>query len=389
MTDQTSEVRRILSCDGGGIRGIITLRCLEALETRVGPLKEFFHMFAGTSTGAVIAGALAAGISVKELIALYTNRRFEIFSQRLFGCLHPLVTKFKKKPLHRILREKLADITLADLEHDVLITAVDTVRSETIYFTSFRVPGNPGARYGTYRKVRLRDAIEASVSAPTYFAAHGRFIDGGTTVYNNPAYVAAVEALRYSSNRRADPPQPSFYDNAHVEVYSFGVGAQTNCMEPGEAEKKWSICWLTYVIGESSNQAGFEQSYVAQSELDIAEKTIAFYRYDIYLNRMVLQWAVPDSTIDPRTLAPDTALDEARFHLLDEIGKKYGQRIFPRSFTAPTPPAAGVSRAERSRIIVRREGAAGHWDKFGQPGLPPDYVDQVLAEFREIDRRFE
>jgi patatin-like phospholipase/acyl hydrolase len=384
-------VRRILSCDGGGIRGIITLRCLEALESRVGSCQSFFHMFAGTSTGAVIAGALAKGMSVGELISLYTDRRFEIFSQRLLGFLHPVVTKFRKGPLHRILRKEIGDVTLAELACDVLITAVDTVRSETIYFTSFQMPGNPGDRYGTYRKVRLRDAIEASVSTPTYFTAHGRFIDGGTTVYNNPAYVAAVEALRYSSNKRANPPQPSCFDGARVEVYSFGVGTQTNRMKPGEAERKCGLGWLKYVINESSNQAGFEQSYVAQSELDIAERTVAFYRYDIFLNRKIVEWAMPGSTIDPRTLEPDSAIDEERFRLLDEIGKKYGQRIFPPSFIPPAPPAlpaSGAPGAQQTRIVLQ-QGAAGHWDKFGQPALPPDYADQVLREFDEVDRRLD
>ena len=387
------KVRRILSCDGGGIRGIITLRCLEALESRVGPCQSFFQMFAGTSTGAVIAGALARGLSVKDLISLYTDRRFEIFSEQFLGCLHPVVTKFRKKPLHRILRECLGDVTLADLACDVFITAIDTVRAETTYFTSFQVPGNPNARYGTYRKVRLRDAIEASVSTPTYFKAHGRFIDGGATVYNNPAYAAAVEALRYSSDRQANPPQSSCYDDARVEVYSFGVGTQTNGMAPGEAERKCSLGWIKYVINESSNQAGFEQSYVARSELDIAEQVIAFYRYDVYLTQQTVRWAMPDSTIDARTLEPDTAIDEERFRLLDEIGKKYGQQIFPSSFTAPSPPAQPVSygaRGAQQTGIARKHGAAGEWNQFNKPPFnPQDYVNEVLAEFDEVDRRFD
>ncbi len=387
-----AKVRRILSCDGGGIRGIITLRCLEALELRVGPCRSFFQMFAGTSTGAVIAGALARGMTVKELIALYTDRRFEIFSKRFLGCLHPLVTKFKKRPLHRILREYLGDVTLAELACDVLITAVDTVRAESIYFTSFQVPDNPDARYGTYQKVRLRDAIEASVSTPTYFTAHGRFIDGGTTVYNNPAYVAAVEALRYSADKQANPPQSSFFDDARVEVYSFGVGTQTYPMKPGEAQRKCSIGWLKYVINESSNQAGYEQSYIARSELDMAERAIAFYRYDIYLNRQTVKWAMPDSTIDPRTLEPDTAIDEERFRLLDEIGKKYGQQIFPPSFTPPSPPAQAASGALSAQQtgIARKLGAAGGWNQFNMPQFRrQDYVGEVLAEFDEVDRRLD
>lgn len=380
------ETRRILSCDGGGIRGIITLRCLEALEARVGPCNKYFDMFAGTSTGALIAGSLAVGISVSDLIELYTDRRFEIFSRRLVGFLHPLVTKYSKKALHQVLHEYFGDVTLAELNYDILITAVDTVRSETAYFSSFRLPVGGGARHGTYQKVRLRDAVEASASAPTYFPAHGRFIDGGTTVYNNPAYVAAVEALRYSSDKNRQPPEPSRYDDAPVEVYSFGTGLQARAMEPDEAMRKSGLGWVKYVIGESGNQAGYQQSYVSQSELDIAEQAIAFYRYDLYLTPQVILWAVPGSTIDPETLALD-AIDDEHFELMNELGKKYGQRLFPPNFTAPAPPPTPVSSAAAGQAgIVRRTGAAGSWDQYGKPPLPPDYVKDVLAQFDAVDR---
>ena len=57
-----AKTRRILSCDGGGIRGIVTLRVLEAFESRFGPCYEYFDMFAGTSTG---APAFSAGIETR------------------------------------------------------------------------------------------------------------------------------------------------------------------------------------------------------------------------------------------------------------------------------------------------------------------------------------
>lgn len=319
------QLRRILSCDGGGIRGIITLRCLEALETRIGPCGRYFDMFAGTSTGALIAGALAHGMPVSKLIELYTERRADIFSRRLFGCLHPLVTKYHKKGLHRILCEYFGDVTLAQLNHDILITAVDTVRSETIYFSSFRLPAGAAARHGTYQKVRLRDAIEASASAPTFFAAHGRFIDGGTTVYNNPAYVAAVEALRYSSDKSREPPEPSRYDDAVVEVYSFGTGFAARAMEPDEA-------------------------------------------------------------IDPETLALD-AIDDEAFDLMDALGRKYGAYLFPPGFAAPAPPSA--SAAAQRPAIVRRTPARGEWHEYGKPPMPPNYVNEVLAQLDEINRKLD
>lgn len=343
-------------------------------------------MFAGTSTGALIAGSLAAGISVTELIRLYEERRSEIFSRRFFGFLHPVVTKYSKDGLRRVLWEYFGDRRLADLNHDVLITAVDTVRSETTYFSCFRLPPAAGEPcYGTYRQVRLRDAIEASASAPTYFPAHGRFIDGGTTIYNNPAYVAAVEALRYSSDKKRQPPQPSRFDGARVEVYSFGTGTQAQAMEPYEAVKKSGLGWIKYVIGESSDQAGIQQSYVAQSELELALKAIAFYRYDVYLTAEHIEWAVPGSRVDPASLSLD-AVDDERFEILSELGKKVGQRVFPPGWTAKMEagiPTVGDTATDVE--IVRRQERAGEWIRLGKPKLPDDYVQQVLDQFDQID----
>ena len=372
------QTRRILACDGGGIRGIITLHCLKALEDRVGPLVRYFDMFAGTSTGAMIAGALAAGTPVAELIDTYTRRRREIYTRSPLWFLWPLATKYRKGPMHRFLRETFEEHRLAGLPADLLITAVDTVRSEITYFSSFKLLD--GERYGAYREVRLRDAIEASASAPTYFKAHGRFIDGGSTVYINPAYAAAVEALRYSSPQ--DQPQLSRYFNARIEVWSFGTGTFARSMEPGEAMGTFAAEWLAYLIEESSTQAGEQQSYIAQSELELAERAIVLYRHDLYLTpRVIWDWAPPGCIFDPDELALD-AVDEKRFALLDALGRRYAARLFPPAWAPPAPPApaGGVSTP-----VVDRKNAAGYWDKYGKPPMPADYPARVLAEFEALD----
>jgi len=367
------QTRRILACDGGGIRGIITLRCLEALEARVGPLYQYFDMFAGTSTGAVIAGSLAAGIPIDKLIQTYIDKRREIYARSPLWWAWPLVTKYRKRPMHRFLMETFEDRTLADLKRDILITAVDTVRSETTYFTSFLKLGSPTGRYGTYQNVRLRDAVEASASAPTYFRPHGRFIDGGSTVYINPAYVAAVEAMRYSSDRKQN--QPSRYDNARIEVYSFGTGAFARSMRKGQAMKTRSLCWVPYLINESASQAGELHSYVTHSELDIAQQSVILYRHDVYFTRKVLQEAMPGSEIDPERLDLD-AVDDERFGLLDAIGKMYARRLFAApdgdwNPPATTFPAPRASNPAVSAAIAARAGAAGYWDQYGREPMPP------------------
>lgn len=360
--------RWILSCDGGGIRGIVTLRCLEALEAFAGaPCRALFDMFAGTSTGAIIAGALASGrLGVPELIALYRDRRTEIFAPRFGSFLHPLVTKYHKAPLHRLLREQLGDLTLEQCGRDLMITATDTVRSETIYFSAFHPPTGPP--FGLYRNLPIRHVIEASASAPTYFVPHGRFIDGGIGVHNNPCYAAAVEALRYSSDRRAG--QPWTYDHQRVMVFSFGTGMQANAMEPGEALRKWGVGWIQWVIGEGMDQANVQQSYVCFNELDAVAQAVRFYRYDLYLTPPVLVQAGVAADFDPGRLTLDAVDDEA-FKVLDEVGRFYADHLRVSGFflQSPEPPAAG------------------HWDEFVLPPLPADYLQQISDDFVEMDER--
>lgn len=75
--------RWICSIDGGGLRGIFPLRMLEQLEAYYGkPCSEMFDMFAGTSTGSIIASMLATGHSVKDVISLYTTLKYR---ERLFA----------------------------------------------------------------------------------------------------------------------------------------------------------------------------------------------------------------------------------------------------------------------------------------------------------------
>ena len=77
-----TERRRILAIDGGGVRGIIPAVVLARLEQATGkPARETFDFLAGTSTGAVIAGALAAGIPADRLVSLYRRRGPELFGR--------------------------------------------------------------------------------------------------------------------------------------------------------------------------------------------------------------------------------------------------------------------------------------------------------------------
>src|SRR3954463_12173122 len=74
-------MKRILSIDGGGIRGIIPASTLVALEQQLGkPVRECFDFLAGTSTGALIAAAAAAGVPATRILDIYIQRAGEVFT---------------------------------------------------------------------------------------------------------------------------------------------------------------------------------------------------------------------------------------------------------------------------------------------------------------------
>jgi hypothetical protein len=385
MTQTQTQPRRILSCDGGGVRGIITLRCLEQLEQSVGKsCHDYFDMFAGTSTGAFIAAALASGKTVKELIQVYDRLRKEVFRRRLRSILHPLVIKYSKDGMRQFLREYFGDTRFSALQKDIMITAVDTFRSETAYFSCFRLPN--GERYGAYQDIRLRDAVEASASAPTYFRSHGRFIDGGCTVYNNPAYMAVVEALRYSSER--DKDEPSGYDDVPLEVYSFSTGLVRHAVEKGTAPGKWSLGWVKYVLETGSDHANYHQSYVAQTELDLAARTIGFHRYDLYICHETLRNARVDGDIDPATLTLD-AVNDNEFRALDKLGQHFGEELRKTGRFDPLVGRPATSGNAQADLVKQHKNPKNLWVKEPMPRMPHGYAKEVLDEFDEMDKRSE
>src|SRR5436190_3051547 len=93
-------MKRILSIDGGGIRGIIPASTLVALEQQLGrPARECFDFLAGTSTGALISAALAAGVPATRILQIYTQRAGEIFTPSgFFAKAKRLITGYMYDP---------------------------------------------------------------------------------------------------------------------------------------------------------------------------------------------------------------------------------------------------------------------------------------------------
>src|SRR5215217_4558516 len=109
--DDTDGRRYLLSIDGGGIRGIIPATLLVALERATGrPARETFSFVAGTSTGAIIASALAADIPAQRVLDLYLRRAREIFTRSPLNLPRRIVTgsMYSVGRLHQILKEEFS-----------------------------------------------------------------------------------------------------------------------------------------------------------------------------------------------------------------------------------------------------------------------------------------
>ncbi|MFB2922712.1 CBASS cGAMP-activated phospholipase [Aerosakkonema funiforme] len=231
---------RILSLDGGGIRGVIPTVILEEVEKLIDrPLNQYFDLIAGTSTGSILAAAIATGRRSREILELYRQKGKTIFPytsrwspQRLkllleYGFSAP---KFSDRGLINALKEQFGNIKLSDIDTSprLLITAYDTIDRETIVFKSWQ-------KYKPWIDAPLWELCVSSSAAPTYFPAHllktqdkdYSLIDGGVGA-NNPTACAVAEALRLDNPVR------------EISVLSIGTGNSTNSI-PFAQVRAWGV----------------------------------------------------------------------------------------------------------------------------------------------------
>ena len=200
----TGDVRmkRILSIRGGGIRGIIPCCALVKLEQQLGGLtRDHIDMVAGTSTGALLAAAVAAGIPAAELLKVYTERSKEVFTPTgIIGKAKQVARGWIYDPanLHKVLVSvfgKSANLTINECPIDVMIPATSMDGHNWFFVRDNRKNASTTGNWP------LLDVATASASAPTYFApwkiGTEEFFDGGAGGNANPVYQAAVEAFYY------------------------------------------------------------------------------------------------------------------------------------------------------------------------------------------------
>lgn len=205
--------KRILTLDGGGIKGAFAASFLQTIEEATGKrIADHFDLIAGTSTGGIIALGLGLGMSTKEITQFYLNDGPRIFDQKSplekHGWLTFCASKFKQAfnsgkqiatpkyepfELKKALERAFQDKCLGDSSVRLLIPAYHADNEDVYVFKT-----RHHERFQMDWKESVVDVAMATAAAPTYFRAHpmpsgSPLIDGGIWA-NNPAGIAAVEA---------------------------------------------------------------------------------------------------------------------------------------------------------------------------------------------------
>ncbi|HTE15185.1 MAG TPA: patatin-like phospholipase family protein [Burkholderiales bacterium] len=249
--------KKILAMDGGGIRGMISVEILAGIEDmlrrelKAGPdfvLADYFDFVAGTSTGAIIAACIAAGMSMARIRKFYEESGVEMFDRA--SLLKRLHYKYGDDNLVRKLKSELgAATTLGDPKLRCLLMMV--LRNATTD-SPWPVSNNPLARYNQGARadcnlnLPLWQLVRASTAAPTFFppevvnlgAKSFVFVDGGVTMYNNPAFHAFLMATTqpYQVNWEAG--------QNNMLLVSIGTGVKPNAndaLEPGQMHLGYEV----------------------------------------------------------------------------------------------------------------------------------------------------
>ncbi|WP_419873090.1 CBASS cGAMP-activated phospholipase [Candidatus Pristimantibacillus sp. PTI5] len=189
-------MKRILSIDGGGIKGVFPASFLATLEDAIGDnVANYFDLIVGTSTGGIIALGLGLGLPAKEILSFYESEGPKIFKSSMLTKFKSLGTaKYSVTPLRSALYETFGNKQLGESRTRLVIPAMNIETGEVhVYKTSH----NPDY-FRDYKEMAVNVAL-GTAAAPTYFKTHVSesgtpIIDGGMWA-NNPVGVAVVEAI--------------------------------------------------------------------------------------------------------------------------------------------------------------------------------------------------
>jgi uncharacterized protein len=310
--------KRILSIDGGGVRGLLTLGMLKRIESILAArspapalfrLSDYFDLIGGTSTGGIMATLFALGKSVDEVTKLYLDMCPRIFGKPNFLSRFYIGSKFKAAHFRGVIDEvfdgimhesgRQALLAPAQRPHhpnlgsDLLRTGLAIVAKRIDTSSLWVMTNNPRSKYwdresehwkdyfasqgGTFhpnRDYSLRAIVQASASAPFYLepveveispGQTGLFLDGGVSTCNNPSlelfYMATLKAFGDGGNGKGISPYAFDWKTGADNLYLLSVG--TGTWRETEVTKKLknrppiigAINALTSIMSDSDHNA--------------------------------------------------------------------------------------------------------------------------------------
>jgi hypothetical protein len=277
---ETTQPRKMLALDGGGIRGVLTLEILLELETQLRAalnadekfvLADYFDYIGGTSTGAIIAAGLSLGKSAQEMLDFYQQKGEAMFDKAFL--LKRVKYFYNDGPLLQELKNTFGSGNI-DLQSGAFKTLLLVVTMNRSTDSPWPISNNPLAKFNDPSlpdcnlQIPLYQLVRASTAAPAYFRPETLqwdpkdpdktcvFVDGGVTPYNNPAFLMYRMATQapYNLNWKTgekellivsvgtgSAPSPGVYDNLletlkelpNNLMYAMQVDQDINCRTVG------------------------------------------------------------------------------------------------------------------------------------------------------------
>ena len=276
-------MKRILSIDGGGVRGIIPAMLLAELETQSGkPVSELFDLVVGASTGGILALGLVAPhphdqtkprYTAEQFLGFYKEESHEIFDKSLFFKITRgiFTSRYQARALEKALKKYFGHTMLSEAIVDIVVPSYELQGRFTAFFKSRDIHTKK-----IERDVEMRDVARAASAAPTYFIPKkikeypgANFIDGGVFA-NNPAMCAYAEAK-------------DVFPGEELLIVSLGTGNPQLTIQ-FEKFRTWGLLsWakpLWYVLSDgSSDVVDYQLKFVLPDQ----EKSKRYYRFQIEL----------------------------------------------------------------------------------------------------------
>jgi|TARA_B110000971_G_scaffold193834_1_gene207022 patatin-like phospholipase/acyl hydrolase len=280
---------RVLSIDGGGMRGIIPATYLETMENISGlGVSELFDVMVGTSTGAILSVGLTVAneknkpkYKASDFVKLYQNMGSVIFHKKhsmfkvLDGIFRP---SYDPNGYEKLLEEYFGETTISEALTEIVVPSIELQDMKMHIFTRSK------ARKESIYDFKIREIIRAATAAPSFFPAAdlndvdgksmGTFVDAGLST-NNPGMIALVEAKKLAKD-------------ANFLFVSLGTGAISKPIDAMKAKNWGEVEWLKSIF-DLQGDAQSSYTEIAISTFLENNKNNSYHRFQIDLHRLPIQ----------------------------------------------------------------------------------------------------